>query len=184
MQHITTTAECLSDAQARFIRHWGEMANAWGIPRTMGEVHALLLVASEPLTTDDIMDKLQISRGNASMSLRGLQDWGLIRHVHRLGDRKTYYEAESDIWEVLRAIVRERKRREFDPTMRTLNTLVAQVQDGCGEEAETNEDVAVFLWRVGTLLDLMVTLDEAYSRYGNVGQAQARRLLEVEVQGL
>lgn len=179
-----TTPDCLTDAQQRFIRHWGEMANAWGIPRTMGEVHALLLVSGEPLTTDDIMERLQISRGNASMTLRSLQDWGLIRNVHRLGERKTYYEAESDMWEVFRIVLRERKRREFDPTARTLTALVAQVREACGDEAETNEEVAVFLWRVGALLDLMLTLDEAYTRFANVGWEEAERLLEVEVEGL
>lgn len=179
-----TTRDYLADAQQRFIRHWGEMANAWGIPRTMGEVHALLFVSGEPLTTDDIMERLQISRGNASMTLRSLQDWGLIRNVHVLGERKTYYEAESDVWEIFRAVLRERKRREFDPTVRTLSTLVAQVREACGEEAETNEEVAVFLWRIGALLDLLLTLDEAYIRFAHVDQREAKRLLEVEVEGL
>jgi DNA-binding transcriptional regulator GbsR (MarR family) len=174
----------LREAQQSFIQHWGEMANAWGIPRSMGEVHALLLVSGEPQTADDIIERLQISRGNASMMLRSLQDWGLIRLVHRPGDRKTYYEALSDIWEVFHTVLRERKRREFDPTMRTLTALVGQVREQLRDEADADEEVAVFLWRVGALLDLMVTLDQGYQRFASVGRAEAERILEVEVEGL
>src|ERR1051326_7423062 len=104
----------LRQAQDRFIAVWGQMAGAWGISRTMAEVHALLYITGEPLCTDDIMERLEISRGNASMSLRALLDWGIVERAHKRGDRKEYFEAEQDVWALFRAIVRERITREVD----------------------------------------------------------------------
>jgi len=114
------TQPLLAEAQDRFIAAWGQMAGAWGISRTMGEVHALLYITGEPLCTDDIMDRLQISRGNASMSLRALADWGIIERAHKRGDRKEYFQAEQDVWALFRAIVRERLTREVDPLLASL----------------------------------------------------------------
>jgi DNA-binding transcriptional regulator GbsR (MarR family) len=110
----------LRQAQDRFIACWGQMGSAWGISRTMAEVHALLFVTAEPMCTDDIMERLQISRGNASMSLRSLLDWGVVSRTHRRGDRKEYFVAEQDVWTMFRAIVRERMKREADPTLASL----------------------------------------------------------------
>ncbi|MEM7621655.1 MAG: MarR family transcriptional regulator [Planctomycetota bacterium] len=113
-------------AVARFVDAWGQMGSVWGISRTMAEVHALLYITGEPLCADDIMERLQISRGNASMSLRSLLDWGIITRAHRRGDRKDYFQAEQDIWSVFRAIVRERKKREVDPLLIALH----EIRDG------------------------------------------------------
>jgi DNA-binding transcriptional regulator GbsR (MarR family) len=110
----------LTAAQDRFIAVWGQMAGAWGISRTMAEVHALLYVTGEAMCTDDIMDRLEISRGNASMSLRALLDWGIVERAHRKGDRKEYFRAEQDVWTLFRAIVRERIAREVDPLLASL----------------------------------------------------------------
>jgi DNA-binding transcriptional regulator GbsR (MarR family) len=110
----------LREAQDRFVEVWGQMAGAWGISRTMAQVHALLYITGEPLCSDDVMDRLQISRGNASMSLRALLDWGIIERVHRRGDRKEYFKAEQDVWAMFRAIVRERTKREVDPLLASL----------------------------------------------------------------
>ena len=93
----------LKEAQDRFIAIWGQMAGAWGISRTMAEVHALLFITGESLCTDDVMDRLEISRGNASMSLRALLDWGIVERAHRRGDRKEYFRAEQDVWSLFRA---------------------------------------------------------------------------------
>lgn len=97
------------------------MGSSWGIPRTMAEVHALLYIVGEPLNTDQIMARLSISRGSASMSLKSLHDWGLIARAHRRGDRKEYFRAEQDVWQVFRIITRERKRREIDPVLMALH---------------------------------------------------------------
>jgi DNA-binding transcriptional regulator GbsR (MarR family) len=96
------------------------MAANWGIPRTMAEVHALLFIAGEPMNTDDVMQALDISRGNASMTLRALQEWGIVSRAHIRGDRKEYFQAEQDIWKLFRTILRERKKREIDPLIEAL----------------------------------------------------------------
>src|SRR5437868_6576881 len=88
----------LEDSKALFIRRWGEMSSYWGISRTMAEIHALLYVSTEPVCTDDVMSLLQVSRGNASMNLRSLVDWGLIERSHVRGDRKEYFTALADVW--------------------------------------------------------------------------------------
>jgi DNA-binding transcriptional regulator GbsR (MarR family) len=119
----TTPEHALRDAEDRFIATWGQMAGAWGISRTMAEVHALLYVTGESLCTDDIMDRLQISRGNASMSLRALVDWNIISRVTKRGDRKEYFQAEQDVWAMFRAIVRERISREIDPLLASLHEI-------------------------------------------------------------
>ncbi|MEL6329955.1 MAG: ArsR family transcriptional regulator [Planctomycetota bacterium] len=107
----------------RFVEAWGRMGSAWGISRTMAEVHALLYVSGDSLCTDDVMERLQISRGNASMSLRALLDWGVVSRVHRRGDRKDYFSAEQDVWSIFRAIVRERLKRELDPLLASLHEI-------------------------------------------------------------
>ena len=98
-------------AQDRFISTWGQMAGAWGVSRTMAEIHALLYITGDALNTDDVIDRLQISRGNCSMSLRALQDWGIVQRVHRRGERKEYFETERDVWAMFKTIARERKKR-------------------------------------------------------------------------
>ena len=119
-----------SEAEDRFIEAWGRMGSVWGISRTMAEVHALLYISSEPHCTDDVMARLQISRGNASMSLRALLDWGVIARVHRRGDRKEYYQAEQDVWSIFRAIVRERMKREVDPLLVNLHEIRDHTRTG------------------------------------------------------
>jgi DNA-binding transcriptional regulator GbsR (MarR family) len=96
------------------------MAANWGIPRTMAEVHGLLYITDEPMNTDDVMKGLGISRGSASMTLRALQEWGIVSRVHLRGDRKEYFKAEQDVWKLFRTILRERKKREIDPLLEAL----------------------------------------------------------------
>lgn len=112
--------DALHEAQDRFIATWGQMGSAWGISRTMAEVHALLFVTAQALCTDEVMDRLEISRGSASMSLRALLDWGVINRTHKRGDRKEYFVADQDVWSMFRAIVRERMKREIDPLLASL----------------------------------------------------------------
>ena len=92
----------LRTAQDLFIRRWGEMGQTWGINRTMAEIHALLYICGVPLCTDDVMERLNISRGNASMSLRALCDWGIIRRLHKRGERREYFESLNDVWEMIK----------------------------------------------------------------------------------
>src|SRR5437762_14008442 len=110
----------LFTAQNLFIRRCDEMGATWGINRTMAEIHALLYIVALPLCTDDVMERLNISRGNASMSLRALCDWGIIRRMHKRGERREYFESLSDVWEMFSIIAAERKRREMDPVLETI----------------------------------------------------------------
>ena len=117
----------IEEARDLFIRRWGEMGATWGISRTMAELHALLYLASEPLCTDDVMEQLSISRGSASMNLRELVNWGLIRRTHRRGDRKEYFDAERDVWQMFETIMRERRRREVLPIMETIERCICMI---------------------------------------------------------
>jgi DNA-binding transcriptional regulator GbsR (MarR family) len=169
----------LNDLQERFILHWGEMTNAWGVNRTMGQIHALLYVSVEPLSTDAVMDRLKVSRGNASMNLRALEDWGLIQRVHFTGDRREYFRCITDVWEMFHALVRERKRREFDPTMRSLRQFLAEA-----EASESGPEMDAFRERVGNLLGLMQLLQRAADQFLPRDPHELPRLLEVRVEGL
>lgn len=113
-------AERMASAREQFVTLWGQMGSSWGIPRTMAQVHALLMVHGEPMNTDDVMDALAISRGNASQTLRRLVDWGIVHRVHLKGDRKEYFEAEGDVWKMFRTILAQRKKREIDPLVESL----------------------------------------------------------------
>jgi DNA-binding transcriptional regulator GbsR (MarR family) len=159
-------------AQDRFIATWGQMGAAWGISRTMAEVHALLYVTAEPMNTDDIMERLQISRGNASMSLRSLLDWGVVTRTHKRGDRKEYFNAESDVWTMFRAIVRERMKREIDPLLASL----FEIRDLTGAEGgksrapstatpEEKRLLADHNKRVDEMIEFFQTVDKVGQRF-------------------
>lgn len=113
----------LEEARSRFIETWGQLGTQWGINRTMAQIHALLLSTSKALSTDDVMAQLNISRGNANMNLRDLVAWGIVRKKFVKGDRKEYFYAVQDIWEVARLIARERKKRELEPLIRLLGDI-------------------------------------------------------------
>lgn len=115
-------------AKNLFIRRWGEMGASWGISRTMAEIHALLYLSTEPQCTDDVMEQLEVSRGNASMNLRQLVNWGLIQRVHRRGDRKEYFDAERNVWQMFETITRERRRREVEPIVETIERCQATIE--------------------------------------------------------
>lgn len=119
----------VSGARHLFIRRWGEMAASWGIGRTMAEIHAMLYLAAEPVCTDDVMEQLEVSRGSASTNLRELTNWGLIYRVHRRGDRKEYFVAEKDVWQMFNTISRERRRREMQPIVETLERCLAMMDE-------------------------------------------------------
>ncbi|MCB0716549.1 MAG: MarR family transcriptional regulator [Chitinophagaceae bacterium] len=113
----------LTEARQQFISSWGAFGTHWGINRTMAQIHALLLISSDPLTQDDVMEELNISRGNTNMNIRELINWGLVERVLLQGHRKEYFAAEKDIWKVVKQIVRERKKRELEPMLQLLDKL-------------------------------------------------------------
>src|ERR1700748_1865788 len=107
----------LIEARQKFIEAWGKLGSEWGVNRTMAQVHALLMVSPDALTTEEIMEQLSISRGNANMTLRHLIGWGLIEKQHRAGERKEYFFAEKDVWIIARQVAQERKKRELAPIL-------------------------------------------------------------------
>ncbi len=161
------------DATNLFIRRWGAMGATWGISRTMAEVHALLYLASEPLCTDDVMDRLAISRGSASMNLRELVNWGLIERVHRRRDRKEYFEAEKDVWQMFETISRERRRREVQPIMETIErclTMIDEQRSGLrGSEAKDAEGYRERFTGIYDFCELLNTFSQAIGKAGNRG---------------
>ncbi|MCB0697555.1 MAG: transcriptional regulator, partial [Chitinophagaceae bacterium] len=118
----------VEQAKQEFIQSWGVLGTQWGINRTMAQIHALLLVSAEPLCADDVMEQLQISRGNTNTNIRELIDWQLVYKVLKQGERKEFFIAEKDIWKVAMRIIKERKKKEFDPLLETVSQL--QVIDG------------------------------------------------------
>jgi len=124
----------------RFVLHWGEMGSRWGVNRTVAQLHALLFLAGRPMHAEELAELLQVARSNISTSLRELQGWNLVRVAHLMGDRRDHYETAKDPWELMRIIVRERKAREFDPTIGVLRECVAQGDFG-GDDAATQKRV-------------------------------------------
>ena len=123
----------VSPLKQRFILHFGEMGSRWGINRTVGQIYALLYVSDKPLNADDIVQALGLSRSNVSMGLKELQSWRLVRSQHLPADRREYFSAPEDIWEIFRVLIEERRKREIDPTLSMLRGAIM-------EEASTAED--------------------------------------------
>jgi DNA-binding transcriptional regulator GbsR (MarR family) len=140
----------LSPLSRRFVMHWGEMGSRWGVNRSVAQIHALLFLAGRPMHADEIGETLQIARSNISNSLRELMNLKLVRVVHQLGDRRDHFETSKDVWELFRTVVRERKAREFDPTVAMLAELAA-------DPAFANEDAGART-RIRETLELMQSL--------------------------
>lgn len=113
----------LAEAKEKFIETWGKLGSEWGVNRTMAQIHALLLISPEALTTEEIMESLSISRGNASMTLRELMGWGLVEKQLKPGERKEYFYADKDTWNIARQVAKERRKRELDPALKVLDEL-------------------------------------------------------------
>ena len=154
----------LAEAKAKFIADWGRFGTNWGINRTMAQIHALLLISPDPLSADEVMEELSISRGNTNMNIRELIDWGLVQKVIRPGERKEFFSAEKDIWKVARQIVKERKKRELDPVLKVLNELSAVKGDMKDAEYKTFNktigDINKLANNVSKTMDTMVRADE------------------------
>src|SRR5882672_2597859 len=154
----------LTEARQQFISSWGAFGTHWGINRTMAQIHALLLVCPEPMTQDDIMQELDISRGNTNMNIRELINWGLVERILVSGERKEYFSAEKDIWKVMKQIVKERKKRELEPMLQLLDRLEAVEGDKRDKNVKTFVDTVSSIKKLGRqadkTLDVMVKADE------------------------
>lgn len=154
----------LTEAKQQFISSWGAFGTNWGINRTMAQIHALLLVSPDPLTQDDMMEELNISRGNVNMNIRELISWGLAERVILSGERKEYFSAEKDIWKVVKLIVKERKKRELDPMLKLLDQLEEVEGDKRDKNVKSFVDTVSSIKKLGKqadkTLDTMIKAEE------------------------
>jgi DNA-binding transcriptional regulator GbsR (MarR family) len=156
----------LAEAKQQFIASWGAFGTHWGINRTMAQIHALLLVSADPLSQDDIMEELNISRGNVNMNIRELISWGLVERIILTGERKEFFSAEKDIWKVVKQIVKERKKRELEPMLK----LLVQLENVEGDKKDKNVkalvDTVSGIKRLGLqadkTLDTMIKAEESW----------------------
>ncbi|MCB0395518.1 MAG: transcriptional regulator [Flavobacteriales bacterium] len=132
-------------AREEFIQAWGSLGSSWGINHTMAQIHALLMISPDAMTTDEVMEQLGISRGNANMNLRALIGWGIVRKESRPGDRKEYFSAEKDVWVLATQVAQERKKRELDPVLRMLNQVKAIPENKKSKEITTFKKVTADL---------------------------------------
>jgi DNA-binding transcriptional regulator GbsR (MarR family) len=158
-------ARRLHDVEDQFIDLWDTMSSLWGISPTMARIHGLLYVTGAALSMDDIMDRLGISRGNVSMNLSKLVEWGLVRRVHKRGDRRDYYESLSDVWEMFTLVAAQRKRREIDPILSTLRRCREQLSPASlGDQAGEPIPRARFQ-RIDALLTFLILMEKLASRF-------------------
>jgi HTH-type transcriptional regulator, glycine betaine synthesis regulator len=173
-------AQALLTAQDTFIRQWGEMGATWGINRTMGEIHALLYIVGKPLCTDDVMERLHLSRGNVSTSLRALCDWGVIRRQHKFGDRKEYFESLSDVWEMFSIIAAERKRREMDPVLETIKKCQQMLDAGAvGKSAANHEEIQLTRQRLAGMEEFMSVTNKIFQQFVVNARSGLSRIVRV-----
>jgi DNA-binding transcriptional regulator GbsR (MarR family) len=156
----------LAEAKQQFIASWGAFGTHWGINRTMAQIHALLMVSADPLTQDDIMEELNISRGNVNMNIRDLITWGLVDRILLSGERKEYFSAEKDIWQVATQIIKERKKRELDPMLKLLGTLENIEGDKSDKNVKQFVDTIAGIRKFGKqadqMLDVMIKAEESW----------------------
>jgi DNA-binding transcriptional regulator GbsR (MarR family) len=151
----------IQEGREKFIQSWGALGTSWGINRTMAQIHALLLISPDSLCADDIMETLQISRGNVNMNLRALMDWNLAFKELKTGERKEFFVAEKDMWQVVKTIIINRKKKELEPTIKVLDEL-SSVE---GEDDETQEfariikDIRLFSNKADSLLESLTKAD-------------------------
>lgn len=143
----------LTPAKEKFILHWGEMGTKWGINRTVAQIHAMLHVSGKPMDAEEIAETLGVARSNVSNSLKELQNWGIVKVVHVMGDRRDHFESMHDVWGLFQVIMDERKKRELDPTLAVLKECVAAAK-GEGDELATR--------RLGELADFVESMSGWY----------------------
>jgi HTH-type transcriptional regulator, glycine betaine synthesis regulator len=179
------TERRLRAAQDLFIRRWGEMGQTWGINRTMAEIHALLYITAQPLSTDDLMERLFISRGNASMNLRALCGWGIIRKVHHRGERREYYESLSDVWEIFSIIAAERKRREMDPVLETIRQCRQMLDaSALGKSGAQQPPVQLTQERLASMEQFMEVTNRIFQQFVSNAKSGLSRVARVLLKGL
>lgn len=152
------------EAKEELIRAWGTLGQSWGLNKTMAQIHALLMISTKPLSTEDIMQDLNISRGNANMNIRALLEWGIVDRVLVPGERKEYFRSEKDVWVLARTVAKERRRRELDPLLKVLKK-VSDVQENTEEAKEmkkVTKDLKGFAEKADGFLETFVKSEESW----------------------
>ncbi len=162
----------MSPAMQNYVLHWGEMGTRWGTNRTVAQIHALLYLSPDPLTADDIVDALSIARSNVSTSIRELQSFGLVRMIHVMGDRRDYFEAVSDVWELFNVIMENRWKREISPTVTMLEGCVAELEN------ETDTDV-VTKERIHAMLNFLSEANGWYEQVRTIPEDRIKKLMKL-----
>lgn len=162
----------LTPAMEKCIVHWGEMGGRWGMNRSVAQIHALLYLAPEALTAETIAETLGVARSNVSNSLKELQNWGLVEVTQVLGDRRDFFVAKTDVWEMLTLIMDGRKHREIDPTVAMLKKCV-------GEASGDGETPAEVQKRMSNLLEFLDELSTWYERIKSVPVSALRKLMRM-----
>jgi DNA-binding transcriptional regulator GbsR (MarR family) len=150
------------DAKQKFIQAWGTLGSSWGINKAMAQIHALLLISKDPLSAEEVMEELQMSRGNVNMNIRALIDWGIVQKENRIGERKDFFIADKDVWELARQVSKERRRREIEPIIKVLEQVQGVTGSGSdvAEFKEVTNDLKDFSYKVDGVLDKFVKSDQ------------------------
>ena len=162
----------LSPVVQKFILHWGEMGTRWGVNRTVAQVHALLYLSPQPLHAEDIANSLSVARSNVSTSLRELQNWGLVKIVHVLGDRRDHFESLKDVWRLFQVVMDERKRREIDPTLAVLRETVKDLDRKKPTDAYTAR-------QLGQMLEFFEATTACYGEIRRLPPGALRKLVKM-----
>ncbi len=159
-----------NEAKQKFIQAWGTLGSNWGINKAMAQLHALLLLSTEPLSAEEIMEELQMSRGNVNMNLRALMDWGIVQKEHKVGERKEFFSTSKDVWALAKQVSKERRRREIEPIL----TVLEQVQRVSGDN---KKEVAEFKKVTGELFDFSLKVDGMIDKFTKSDQTWFYKLL-------
>ena len=162
----------LSPAVEKYVLHWGEMGTRWGTNRTVAQIHALLDLSPGPLTAEQICELLSVARSNVSTSIRELQSYGLVRMTHVLGDRRDYFEAIHDVWELFRVIIEQRKQRELNPTLSMLRRCADEV------DGESDTDAATKA-RIRNMLEFVETISGWYEEINDIPTTTLKKLMKL-----
>lgn len=162
----------LSPAVEKYVLHWGEMGTRWGTNRTVAQIHALLYLSPGPLTAEQICELLSVARSNVSTSIRELQSYGLVRMTHVLGDRRDYFEAIHDVWELFRVIIEQRKQRELNPTLSMLRRCADEV------DGESDTDAATKA-RIRNMLEFVETISGWYEEINDIPTTTLKKLMKL-----
>ena len=158
------------EAKNKFIQAWGTLGSNWGINKVMAQIHALLLLATEPLSAEEIMEELQMSRGNVNMNLRALMDWGIVKKEFKIGERREYFSTGKDVWDLAKQVSKERRRREIEPILKMLGDV--QVVNG-----ENKKEVDEFKKVTGDLFDFSLKVDNTIDKFTKSDQNWFFKLL-------